>query len=259
MPVTISAIHRYPVKGLSAEALTHVHLRPGEGVPHDRRFAFALPWTSFDPDQPQWLPKTSYLMLMRNESLARLRTRFDPERETLTIDRDGVCEAFAKVTEPAGRAVLEGFFAEFIDMDLRGGRPRLVEAPPRFMFSDHANCVVSILNLASLRELEQAAGAPVDPIRFRANIHIDGLEPWAEFSWVGHEIAMGGVRLEVTSPIDRCAATTVNPTTAVRDLQIPRILQTSFGHVNFGIYARVVAAGAVAPGAVVVPPTHPMG
>lgn len=37
----IEKIYRYPVKGLSAEALEAVALMPGEMLPHDRRFALA--------------------------------------------------------------------------------------------------------------------------------------------------------------------------------------------------------------------------
>ena len=40
---TIAAIYRYPVKGLSPEKLDRTTLAPGECLPHDRRFAIALP------------------------------------------------------------------------------------------------------------------------------------------------------------------------------------------------------------------------
>jgi len=36
---TVTAIYRYPVKGLSAEKMNRVALIPGECLPHDRRFA----------------------------------------------------------------------------------------------------------------------------------------------------------------------------------------------------------------------------
>jgi uncharacterized protein len=39
---TVTAIYRYPVKGLSAEEMNRVALIPGECLPHDRRFAIAL-------------------------------------------------------------------------------------------------------------------------------------------------------------------------------------------------------------------------
>src|SRR3954452_4548231 len=47
MQNTVAAIYRYPVKGLSAEALDRVTLAPGDCLPQDRRFAIALPSTRF--------------------------------------------------------------------------------------------------------------------------------------------------------------------------------------------------------------------
>src|SRR4051794_24344427 len=86
---TIAAIYRYPVKGLSAEKLDRVALTPGECLPHDRRFAIALGSARFDTEHPEWLPKTHFIMLMRNEKLAQLRTCFDAESGILAIAEDG--------------------------------------------------------------------------------------------------------------------------------------------------------------------------
>jgi uncharacterized protein YcbX len=132
----------------------------------------------------------------------------------------------------------------FLDIE---DRPRLVEAPGH-MFSDRAEKVISILNLASVRELGTRIGADVDPIRFRANILIDGLPEWEEFAWPGRHIKVGASTLEVIDPIRRCAATCVNPSTAMRDLKIPTFLVESYGHMNTGIYARVIAGGDIAAG-----------
>src|ERR1700732_5093717 len=89
MVTTVSAIYRYPVKGLSAEKMDRVTLMPGECLPHDRRFAIALGSTRFDPQHPEWLSKTHFIMLMRDEKLAQLQTQFDAERGVLAIcDKD---------------------------------------------------------------------------------------------------------------------------------------------------------------------------
>ncbi|MBM3346199.1 MAG: MOSC domain-containing protein, partial [Betaproteobacteria bacterium] len=76
MPISVNAIHRYPIKGLSAEPLERVTLATGRCLPHDRRFALARASTVIDPVRPEWLPKTHFFMLMRDERLAELRTRF---------------------------------------------------------------------------------------------------------------------------------------------------------------------------------------
>ena len=53
----------------------------------------------------------------------------------------------------------------------------------------------------------------------------------------------------------RCEATNVDPATGARDMAIPAHLQRTWGHQDFGIYAKVVTGGEIATGApVTVPP-----
>ena len=91
-------------------------------------------------------------------------------------------------------------------------------------------------------------GVRVDPLRFRANVYFDGASAWSEHDWIGAEITVGDARLRMISPITRCAATQVNPTTAKRDLDIVAALGRTFGHINMGVYAEVVGGGDIAVG-----------
>jgi len=247
---SIAAIYRYPVKGLSAEPLERVTLTVGECVPHDRRFAIARASTRFDPERPVWLPKTNFVMLMRDAALARLKTRFDEHSGDFTIERNGSVLLSARITEAPGRELISTFFAEFLKETL-GAPPAVVEAPGH-TFADAkrkpnstTHKYVSLVNLASIEALAKVAHAAVDPVRFRANFYFAGAPAWAELGWPGSEITAGGARLRVIAPIVRCAATTVNPATAVRDLDIPEILQNEFGHNFMGVYAEVAGAGVI--------------
>ena len=47
---------------------------------------------------------------------------------------------------------------------------------------------------------------------------------------------------------ERCAATNVNPETAERDMNLPLTLRKGFGHMDMGVYAKVVSGGQIAPG-----------
>ena len=247
MTVTAAKICRYPLKGLSAEVLDSVSLSPGRGIPSDRRFALALGSTPTDGPETPWMPKTSFLTLLAHEKLAALKTRFDDESGILVIERGGKPVARGKITESVGRALIEEFFAAYMG-DAARGRPKLVRAAAGEVLSDHSTAVVSFINLASVRDLERVTGAPIDPVRFRGNIYLQGAEAWSEFDWVGREITVGGVRVTVTERIGRCAATNVDPETGTRDLNLPGDLKRGFGHANMGIYATVTAAGRVAAG-----------
>jgi uncharacterized protein YcbX len=240
----VASLYRYPVKGLSPEPLDSVELRAGETLPFDRAYAIENGPGRFDAAAPRHLPKITFLMLMRNERLATLRTRFDPETETLTINRDGKQVARGQLSTLLGRQLIEQFMAAYMKQDLRGP-PKIVQAPGH-SFSDMAAKCVHIVNLASLREIERTLGRPVDPLRFRANVYVEGAEPWAEFTWLDREIAIGPARLRVFARTQRCEATNVDPSNGARDMAIPAHLMRTWGHPDFGIYAKVVAGGTVA-------------
>ncbi|MDH3229199.1 MAG: MOSC domain-containing protein [Alphaproteobacteria bacterium] len=252
MLITLSEIRRYPVKGLNGEALDRAEIVAGEGLPHDRRFALAHAASQFNRTDPQWLPKQNFLQLMRDERLALLDARFEADTGYLTIFRDGRKVARGQVTQPLGRVLIEQFLDAFIEPGPRGN-PHIVEAPG-VMLSDVPDKFVSIANLASVKDIERVARAPVDPRRFRANLHLDGLPAWAEMAWPGKTISIGVVTLEVVERINRCAATEVNPDSSARDLHLLKILQEGFGHTACGVYARVVSGGTIAKGDVVTTP-----
>lgn len=246
MSAKIQSIYRYPVKGLTPEPMTGVALSPGNTLPADRLYAIENGPSGFDPAAPQYFPKQRFLMLMRNERLATLDTRYDDASHTLTIRLNGAEAAIGSLRTKDGRRAIEDFFARYSADELRG--------PPRVLcggghsFSDVAAKVVSIINLASVAAVESAVGAPVDPLRFRGNLHVAGWPAWREFGMLGQTLAAGDVRLKVVKRIVRCAATDVEPRTGIRDLEIPGTLMRAFGHMDCGIYAEVIAGGTIAAG-----------
>ena len=246
MNAKIQSVYRYPVKGLSPEALTSVTLTPGQTLPADRAYAIENGPSGFDPAAPQYFPKQRFLMLMRNERLAALETRYDTASYTLTIRLNGADAARGDLRTAEGRAAIEDFFARYNSDELRGP-PKILQADGH-SFSDVAAKVVSIINLASVAAVENAIGQPVDPLRFRGNLYVDGWPAWREFDLLGRTLAIGDVRLKVVKRIVRCAATNVEPRTGIRDLEIPKALLQAFGHMDCGVYAEVTAGGTVASG-----------
>lgn len=245
-PARIAGIYRYPVKGLTPEQLSRTELKPGQTLLADRRYAIENGPSGFDPADPKWLPKPHFLMLMRDEWLAGLRTHFDDASHVLTIRRDGNVAAQGDLETPEGRAAIETFFASTFP-DLIRGPPKILESPGH-SFSDVARKVVSIINLASVRAIENMVGAPVHPLRFRANLYVEGWPAWHEFDLLDRQLAIGDVRLKLVKRIVRCAAVNVDPDTAARDLSIPQALQRRLGHADCGIYAEVITGGTIGEG-----------
>ena len=245
-PAQVTSLYRYPVKGLSPEPLPRVALEVGETLPSDRRYAIENGPSGFDPEAPAWLPKSHFLMLMRNERLAGLETRFEDRSNLLTIRKGGDVAAQGDLETPEGRLAIEQFFVANFASDLKGA-PKILSSAGH-SFSDVARKVVSIINLASARAIENMVGAPVHPLRFRANLYVEGWPAWHEFDLMDRTLAIGATRVKVVKRIVRCAAVNVDPDSAERDLEIPQALQRRLGHGDCGIYAEVIAGGTIAVG-----------
>ncbi|MGH7160995.1 MAG: MOSC domain-containing protein [Acetobacteraceae bacterium] len=242
----IEYLYRYPVKGLTAEAIEEASLEAGGAIPWDRAFALAQGDAGFDPAAPRWLPKSNFMCLMKNATIARLKACFDPRSGQLAIRApDGACCVASALTAD-GRARIEEFLIQFLGPEARG-RPRFHYVPDH-VFGDQRRPVVSLINLASLAAFERHAGAPRERARFRANIYFCGVPAWRELDWVGAELVAGGVRLRVVKRITRCPATEVNPASGERDADTLAELAALNGHKDLGVHAEVTAGGMIAVG-----------
>lgn len=221
----VDSIVRYPVKGLSGvPARDPVRLDPGRGLRGDRAFAIAR--RDSTPSATGWLSREHFFHLARHQHLARI---------SLGLVEDGsdsptlVVETSEGMARGGRRSSLSGEVGAFdsaaIDDLLRRtpgadhGEPRLIEAASEGLW-DWEDAHLSIINLATLEELERETGVSVDRRRFRANLYFTGLAPFEEFELVGARIRVGEAELEVFQPTDRCRATTIRPVEGVSDLNV---------------------------------------
>ena len=245
----VEHVYRYPVKGLTAEALDEVTLQEGEMLPWDRAFALAHGDAPFDPAQPRYLPPRHFFTLKTSARPALLKAAFDPATGTLVLRAPYGEHLAENALAPAGQARIAAFLTRFLGDDTRG-TPRFHHVPGHH-FADDSERYVSVIGEATLRDLERRVGAPRHRLRFRANLYVSGAPPWAEFDWLGQEVQVGSARLRVVQHITRCPATNVNPETAERDAKPVLELREHYGSADLGVYARVIEGGTVAPGSAV--------
>lgn len=248
----IDSLYRYTVKGLSPESLPSADVETGHGFALDRLYAITDGSFVFDEANPAPMPKTHFLMLARFERLALLKTKLNLNTHHLEIRFSDSLYEFS-LREVDGRKALAVFLTQFLAEPLRG-EAEVVQAEGH-QFTDisvHSPALmrsVSLINLATLRDLGDHVGRHLDPRRFRANIYFDGAAPWSELDWVGRKLQSGNVLLRIVRRTRRCPATSVDLERGVRDLNVPRSILDYRGHGDCGIYAEVLSPGRLQPGA----------
>ena len=244
--VHIVDIHRHPLKGWTPESLTRVKLETGGGLPFDRHFAFTSGRLENKPKPGGWVQARTFLQLTVFPELAAFRCALD-ESGVLTVQAPDGTSAQARVGAPEDFAAANDFIQTHFEPGPHGA-PHLVEQAPGRGHWDFTDTQISIINLATVRVIAEAAGQPLERERFRGNLYIDGLEPWEEFSWPGRQLSIGDLRLDVLRPVQRCAMTSTEPGTGKRAFDLPAVMNTSFGHNFCGVYARVSAGAEIAQG-----------
>ena len=197
------------------------------------------------PGSSDWVPCANFSRGAKSFELMAIRAAVDetsgrvtlthPRRAAITVDPD----------DPADAARLVAWVTPLSNPGR--AQPAFVLRATRGM-TDSAFPSISILNRAGLAALGERLGKPLAMERFRGNVWLDGLAPFAEFDLVGRDIRIGAATLRVREPITRCKATTVDPDTGVSDADTLGGLRAGWGHEDFGVYAEVTEGGRVAVG-----------
>ena len=109
----------------------------------------------------------------------------------------------------------------------------------------------SLIGDGSLDRLGRQLGVEhLDGRRFRMLIELEGAGAHEEDEWIGRDVAVGDAVLHVTKPDARCAITTQDPDTGVRDLDTLRGIIAYRGlrdgkHADLGVLADVARPGRV--------------
>ncbi len=238
----VSALWRHPIKGHGREALDSVSLTEGQTMPWDRRWAVAH--EAARADGSEWVPCASFSRGSKVPALMAIDARSDvdngtvtlshPDRPDLTFDPDRDTETFLDWVRP-------------LMPPERAQSARILRVPGRGM-TDTDFPSISLINLASNAEMANLMGQDISVLRWRCNIHFDGIPAWQEFDWIGKTLRIGTATLSIREPIVRCLATTANPETGQRDADTLGTLNARFGHQNFGVYAEVTGSGTVSVG-----------
>ncbi len=237
----LADLHRHPVKGWTPESIASAIVEVGGGLPFDRHFAFTSGRREEEPVPGGWVQARTFLQLTVFPELAALSARLESDG-TLHLSAPDGTSATACIGKPQGFDEANRFIARHFEAGPHGA-PRLVEQEPGYGHWDFTDTCISLINLETVKVIAEAAGRPLERERFRGNLYIEGLPAWEEFAWSGRRLTIGNVELEVLRPVQRCAMTSTEPGTGKRELDLPAIMNGTFGHNFCGVYARVSKRG----------------
>ena len=257
MAIVVSALAITPVKGTRLRAVDSIRLEV-DGVRENRRF--------FVIDARD--------RMVNGKVLGQLQTvvadYLDNERRlTLTLP-DGrvlsdrvqlgaeVATRFSSRIRPA--RLVQGPLSEALS-EVAGQSLRLVEAAAGCGAVDRgAAGAVSLISRASLRRLAAEDGrSMLDARRFRMLIEVDGVDAHAEDRWVGGRVQIGEALVAAGGHVGRCVVISRDPETGEVDVPTLDMLRGYRSRVSsteplpFGIYGRVLRAGAIRVGDTVTP------
>ena len=242
----LTAISRFPIKGLSAEHLPTITLTQNKTLPHDRAWAIENGGGQFDPQNPTHLKKKHFLMLAWHSALARLDCKFDESALQYLISLDGKDAMHIHLEQPRTHMELFDMLRDLLGDHIRGDL-RLIHSPAQAM-TDIKQPHISLINMMTVKDLAHKSGLEIEAARFRGNLLINGLKAGEELNWVGRTIRIGDTVLKVEAKIGRCTATNVNLKTGRPDMDLPAELRKAYGHTHCGIYLNVETGGQISIG-----------
>lgn len=227
---TVGQIYRHPVKAMRGEQL-RTSLVDGYGLYGDRSYAFL--------DESR---NGKYLSADVVPAMLRYSARL------LAGESE---EAYPEVQIAAPSGAEYGWEEElFADLARTAGRPITpLRSTPREggkNWEDH----ILLVTDASLRELARLIGwESIDPRRFRGNlvIALDDDRPFAEDEWLGRQLQINDVTLQVNKHCERCHYVNIDPETGeIHPVVLKTCVKRHDNH--FGVYASIVSRGRVTEG-----------
>lgn len=223
---TISELWIYPVKGCQGIQVDSIRVDKS-GVKGDRDFAF---WADGKIIDQKCTPKLAAIAASVNDGHTVLTLRNDSYGEfELTIDRNGNKLDSAQVLDnyqsiDQGDAVAE-WASKIADKNVRlviPGDSWKINLPVPCLEDMHnqdkkkffAVSSVSLLNTASLEELNRKIEPSVGPDRFRSNIVVEGMDAWEEDEM--GIIFTNDVEMNHMSGAERCVIITTDQKTGER-------------------------------------------
>lgn len=256
-PSTVASIRRYPVKSMMGEELNAAAITK-RGLAGDRAYSLVDLETGklVNAKHPQKWPE---MFAYRAQYVSPPVSPEDVPPVYITLPNGDVIQSTSSDTEQKLSAALHKRVSllrpDGSDKGFEGFVPTVEGvsdhdfvfdkiSPPGTFFDIGLIHILTTSTINAMRKI--VPSSRIESRRFRPNlvIHTDGAEGFVENAWVGRNLRIGEVILQVKQPTQRCVMTTLAQGDLPKDLSILKaIYQNNGGHI--GVYADVVQTGTV--------------
>ena len=224
-----------PVKSLSFSPVKHLEIINNIGIKFDRNFAFTR---NLDDNKINYILNNplkrqiiNFLSLKHFPELNEYN--FDFKKNILELKKNNI---IILTTNINNKSEVEILCKKIQSLIPKVKKIRLVKDSINPFFDTMPSKTISLINLNSIKDLENKISRKIELQRFRGNIYIDGLNAWDERNWLNKTITINHVKFKVIKEIPRCSATNIKPNSSEYNLSVPASLKQFYNHVNLGIY-----------------------
>lgn len=240
MTPKIKSLHYSPVKSLSFININQCKIVKNLGIMNDRIFAFSR---EINQEQSEIIEKypakrklNNFLTLKNSPILNKYKFNFYHDQLSLSYGNKLII------------SINSNNFDEYIilcktlielEKSLLGPIYLLRNNKYPFFDTTHSKKIsntISLINLNSIKDLENKINKKIEFERFRGNFYIDGLKPWQERNWINKKILINNAMFKVIDNISRCSATNLQPNTDNVTINLPKFLNKHYNHIDMGIY-----------------------
>ena len=234
-----------PVKSLSFSSKKNLKIKKNLGIMNDRIFAFTRLISETEANDYKKNPSKrnlKFFLTLKNSPFLNKYNFEYKENELKMLIKKNLIKKIDLNDDNNLKLISE----ELIKHEtIKNYFPYLIKNVNSPFFDTMPQNSISLINISSIKDFEKKIDHKIDHERFRGNIYINNIKPWAEFSWMNKKITINDCSFLVLKKIPRCSATNLRLNSDIFDINVPQKLREVYGHIDMGIYLKPLNNGII--------------
>ena len=234
-----------PVKSLSFSSKKNLKIKKNLGIMNDRIFAFTRLISETEANDYKKDPSKrnlKFFLTLKNSPFLNKYNFEYKENELKMLIKKNIIKKIDLNDDNNLKLISE----ELIKREtIKNYFPYLIKNVNSPFFDTMPQNSISLININSIKDFEKKIEHKIDHERFRGNIYINNIKPWAEFNWINKQIIINDCSFIVLKKIPRCSATNLRLNSDTFDINVPQKLREVYGHIDMGVYLKPLNNGTI--------------